>query len=47
MKVPAPVAAVVAKTAALEDLNPRLFAGLLLAGGALLVCSGLRSGRDR
>jgi hypothetical protein len=47
MKFPATVAALVAKTAALEDLNPRLFGAFLLAGGALLVCSGLRSDRDR
>jgi hypothetical protein len=47
MKFPATVAAVVAKTAALEDLNPPLFGWILLTGGAMLISTGLRGDRDR
>lgn len=44
MKVPGPLAAVVAKVDAAEDLSPRTFAVFLLAGGVMLVWGGLTPG---
>jgi predicted DNA repair protein MutK len=42
MRFPAPVAAVLAKTGSLSDLNPRLFNTILMISGAMLVYEGCR-----
>jgi hypothetical protein len=41
VKMPGPLAAVVAKVDATKDLSPRTFGVFLLIGGAMLVWGGL------
>ncbi len=50
-KGPGPVkelyAAVSAKVAAMEELNPKLFGAIMITGGALLILSALAPRRPR
>jgi hypothetical protein len=43
VKLPGPVAAVVSKAVALEDLDPRLYGAVLVFAAAALIASGLQS----
>lgn len=44
VKVPAPVAAVIAKAGTLEELHPNFYRAVLVIGGALLIFSALVPG---
>jgi hypothetical protein len=45
--LPGPVSALVAKVAGLEFTRPRLYAGVLLAAGVILVYYGVRRGDEQ
>lgn len=47
MKLPDPVATVTAKAGSLSALHPDLYRAVLLAGGALLILSGLKRDADQ
>lgn len=45
IKLPEPVAAVLAKAGALDDLHPWAYRAVLLTGGTILLCQGLKKPR--